>query len=80
MNKKKLKIEVVSGVEGKSVYLDDFRIAGNKPWGGGDVVSKFSTTAEDVLLAIAESSSAKKKVYRFSYNDNYKVTIERTTR
>lgn len=33
----KVSIEVVSGVEGPSVYINDYRVAGNKPWGGGRV-------------------------------------------
>lgn len=36
-NQTKIKVTVVSGVEGKSVYLDDFRIVGSKPWGGGTI-------------------------------------------
>lgn len=28
-------IEVVSGVAGPSLYVNDYRIAGEKPWGGG---------------------------------------------
>jgi len=32
---KKLSLTLVDGVEGQSIYLNDYRIAGNKPWGGG---------------------------------------------
>lgn len=28
-------LELVAGVEGMAVYLDGYRIAGPKPWGGG---------------------------------------------
>lgn len=31
-------IKIVKGCEGYSIYLNDYRIAGSKPWGGGDVV------------------------------------------
>lgn len=37
------KFEVVSGVGGYSLYLDDTRIAGAKPWGGGYLVKAFGT-------------------------------------
>lgn len=37
------KFEVVSGVGGYSLYLDDTRIAGAKPWGGGCLVKAFNT-------------------------------------
>ena len=30
-----LNIVVLKGVEGPSVYINDYRVAGNKPWGGG---------------------------------------------
>lgn len=31
---RKVNIKVVQGVEGKSCYINDFRVCGNKPWGG----------------------------------------------
>lgn len=34
---------VVRGVEGHCLVLDDLRIAGPKPWGGGPVVHRFAT-------------------------------------
>ena len=44
---RKIKIEIVSGVEGPSVYINDHRIAGNKPWGGGTVLVSTEVTAEE---------------------------------
>ena len=43
---------VVSGVEGPSVYLNDFRIAGNKPWGGGKAIHTFTTGYESIRQAL----------------------------
>lgn len=42
-NKKdqKCRLTYVSGVEGNSIYLNDFRIAGPKPWGGGKVLKEW---------------------------------------
>lgn len=37
------RFEVVSGVGGHSLYLDDTRISGPKPWGGGQLVEAFNT-------------------------------------
>lgn len=37
------KFEVVSGVEGCCLALDDTRIAGPKPWGGGTVIHAWET-------------------------------------
>lgn len=36
-----IKYETVGGVEGNSLYKDDTRIAGNKPWGGGNIRDSF---------------------------------------
>ena len=37
------KFEVISGVEGCCLALDDARIAGPKPWGGGTVIHVWET-------------------------------------
>lgn len=37
------RFEVVSGVGGHSLYLDDTRISGPKPLGGGQLVEAFNT-------------------------------------
>lgn len=50
----------VDGVEGKCVYLHQFRICGPKPWGGGQVIATFKVTAEDILRAIPELREASK--------------------
>jgi len=34
-------VEVISGVEGGCLAFDDYRVAGNKPWGGGQVLHSF---------------------------------------
>lgn len=43
---------VMRGVEGPSVYLDDTRVAGNKPWGGGDIICAWTVPRADVLRAL----------------------------
>lgn len=40
------KFEVISGVEGCCLALDDTRIAGPKPWGGGTVIHAWETNKE----------------------------------
>ena len=46
------KVVFVRGVEGPSIYINDYRICGNKPWGGGDVIHTWTATAKDILTAI----------------------------
>jgi hypothetical protein len=38
--------EVIRGVEGCCLALDDTRIAGPKPWGGGTVIHAWETAKE----------------------------------
>ena len=40
------KFEVIRGVEGCCLVLDDTRIAGPKPWGGGTVIHAWETDRE----------------------------------
>jgi hypothetical protein len=47
-----IEIVIISGVEGPSVYLDNHRIAGNKPWGGGDVLYEWKADLADILAAL----------------------------
>lgn len=44
---KLVEICVVRGVEGPSIYIDDFRMAGNKPWGGGQIIYKWQVKLAD---------------------------------
>ena len=44
-------ILVMSGPEGPSLYLDDYRIAGPKPWGGGTVLHEFAFKDKDFIAA-----------------------------
>jgi hypothetical protein len=48
----KITIDVVTGVEGPSVYINDHRVAGSKPWGGGKIVYKFDTTWSELKRAL----------------------------
>ncbi len=49
---KPIELVICSGVQGPSVYLNDHRIAGNKPWGGGQITSRFKTTIKDLEDAL----------------------------
>lgn len=54
MNTKKIKLSLVSGVEGKSLYINDnensgFRVSGNKPWGGGKTLADWEVSSVEFL-------------------------------
>jgi hypothetical protein len=42
------RIELVAGVEGMALYLNGYRIAGPKPWGGGVVRNQWDVSAVDL--------------------------------
>ena len=48
----KTTITVISGVEGYSIYINNHRIAGNKPWGGGNVVCEFKVDKQSILTQL----------------------------
>ena len=54
-------IEVMSGAEGPSVYINEYRVAGPKPWGGGQVLHRFVTTKEDIENGVEEEFPGPRK-------------------
>jgi len=41
-------IEVVNGVEGPSLCINGYRVAGPKPWGGGHVITTWRVKAANL--------------------------------
>lgn len=54
----KAKITYVQGVEGSSIYLNDYRIAGPKPWGGGKIIKEWDIELTDVYRAAGIKANA----------------------
>lgn len=56
-------IEVVSGVEGPSLYVGNknsgYRISGPKPWGGGRTLHQFRVNADELRKQLDEYAPAK---------------------
>ena len=48
----KISIDVVSGPEGVALYVNDYRMTGPKPWGGGRVLHSFMVEADEVKQII----------------------------
>lgn len=46
-----VKVELINGVEGQCVAVNDYRICGPKPWGGGSIAKSWTTDKNDVLRA-----------------------------
>lgn len=47
-------LEIVRGVYGLCVYLNGYRIAGDKPWGGGQIVGRWEIPEVDVDTAMRQ--------------------------
>lgn len=52
MSDDKVIIEVINGCEGKAVYINDYRVAGSKPYGGGYVERSWMADRKDILKAL----------------------------
>jgi len=50
----KIKFEVVSGVEGYCLLMDDYRIAGPKSWVSGHVVHSFEVDPSELEETLAK--------------------------
>lgn len=71
MNKKYARIDIVRGVEGIALYINDFRVVGPKPWGGGKYIKQWeSVNVSDILKAIGLDSKKLKGIDFFDKNDN----------
>lgn len=51
----KVVIEVVAGAEGPCLSVNDTRVAGPKPWGGGKVTHKWQADPSRLIDAIPEA-------------------------
>jgi len=47
-------VEVVKGIEGDSLYINNRRVCGNKPLGGGEIIHHFEVKVEEIEQAITE--------------------------
>lgn len=47
-----MRVEIVAGTEGKALYINDYRVAGPKPWGGGKVIVSFNVLQKELECAL----------------------------
>lgn len=60
MSDKIISIMVVKGVEGPSLYINDYRIIGNKPWGGGTTFHEWKVSLSVLLRDLGEAGIIEK--------------------
>ena len=46
------KIELISGKEGQCLAINNIRIVGPKPWGGGRIIKRWTANDKDILEAV----------------------------
>lgn len=46
-------IEIGEGVCGLNIYLNGYRIVGEKPWGGGRIIRRWLVSEEDIKTAMS---------------------------
>lgn len=47
--KDEIEIVLVDGCEGMSIYINDYRIVGNKPWGSGHEIHKWTVNRKNLI-------------------------------
>lgn len=57
-----ISVEIVSGIEGLCLLVNDYRVAGPKPWGGGTVTQSFKTKLVDIERAIYGNRRAQPEI------------------
>ncbi len=74
MDKKYARIDIVKGVEGLSLYINDYRVVGPKPWGGGKFIKTWQKVEiKDILKSLDENRLPLKMenvIDFFDKNDN----------
>ncbi len=54
----KVTIEIIDGVGGLSLYINDYRVAGSKPYGGGRTVKKWDIDELKLIVAMSKEARA----------------------
>lgn len=53
IDEKEVELCLCNGVEGPCIILNDYRVAGPKPWGGGKIVRTWKVRVGDIKHAIS---------------------------
>ena len=51
---REVEVCVVDGVAGKCLSINNIRVAGPKPWGGGNILTKWNITVRDIIEVFPE--------------------------
>lgn len=73
----KLIFEVVAGSGGNALYVNDYRVAGGKPWGGGSVRYSWAAKPEDFIKDIQSATNLPEFELIQLTKDEYRLKSER---
>lgn len=59
MSNKTVCIDEIKGCEGNCITMNDYRVAGPKPWGSGIVVKNWVAKVDDVITALRDNDVVK---------------------
>lgn len=59
-----INFKLVVGAEGEGLYLNDYRIAGHKPYGIGHTIAEFNVSIDEIKKAL-ENTGQKDFIPRF---------------
>ncbi len=54
LTNRELELVLIEGPEGMAVCLNNYRIAGPKPWGGGKLCKAWCVKIDDIIKAITD--------------------------
>lgn len=52
-------IDEIRGCEGNCITINDYRVSGPKPWGGGVVVKNWIANVDDVIASLRDNDVVK---------------------
>lgn len=52
MNEQKIIIEIIQGVEGQCLSINNYRFTGPKPWAGGHVIKQWAVDKQDFIKSL----------------------------
>lgn len=58
---REINIEIIEGVEGDCLSIENYRVSGNKPWGGGTIKQVFIAKLSDIREALCSRGKVTKK-------------------
>lgn len=59
--KQTVRLYIVSSSSGECVVLNDRRIAGGKPWGGGEIAKQWDVSVDEIKSALFEYLNPEKQ-------------------